>query len=98
MKVGGMKVKAKALGVILDVSGSMKEKLPEVKREIRRAFRQAKTVDVEGCRLDWNSPDESVDRKVRLKGSADSVIEAVEMLVIDGRVDALYWFSDLQDG
>jgi hypothetical protein len=98
MKVGGMKVQAKALGVILDVSGSMKEKLPEVKREIRRAFRQAKTVDVEGCRLDWNAPDESEDRKVRLKSSADSVIEAVEMLVIDGRVDALYWFSDLQDG
>jgi hypothetical protein len=98
MKVGGMKVQAKVLGVILDVSGSMKEKLPEVKREIRRAFRQAKTVDVEGCRLDWNAPDESEDRKVRLKGSADSVIEAVEMLVIDGRIDALYWFSDLQDG
>lgn len=98
MQVGGMKVQAKALGVILDVSGSMKEKLPEVKREIRRAFRQAKTVDVEGCRLDWNAPDESEDRKIRLKGSADSVIEAVEMLVIDGRVDALYWFSDLQDG
>jgi hypothetical protein len=98
MKVGGMKVQAKALGVILDVSGSMKEKLPEVKREIRRAFRQAKTVDVEGCRLDWSAPDESEDRKVRLKGSADSVIEAVEMLVIDGRVDAIYWFSDLQDG
>ena len=98
MKVGGMKVQAKSLGVILDVSGSMKEKLPEVKREIRRAFRQAKTVDVEGCRLDWNSPNKSEDRKIRLKGSADSVIEAVEMLVIDGRVDALYWFSDLQDG
>jgi hypothetical protein len=98
MKVGDMTVKAMRLGVVLDVSGSMKEKLPEVKREVRRAFRQAKTVDVEGCRLDWKPSPESEDRKVRLKSSAGSVIEAVEMLVIDGKVDAIYWFSDLQDG
>jgi hypothetical protein len=98
MKVGDMTVKAMRLGVILDVSGSMKEKLPEVKREVRRAFRQAKTVDVEGCRLHWKPSAESEDRKVRLKSSAGSVIEAVEMLVIDGKVDAIYWFSDLQDG
>jgi len=98
MKVGGMEVRAMRLGVILDVSGSMQEKLPEVKREVRRAFRLAKTVDVEGCRLDWKAPAESEVHRVRLKDKADSVIEAVEMLVVDGKVDALYWFSDLQDG
>lgn len=69
-----------------------------MKREVRQAFRLAKTVDVEGCRLDWNAPGEAEDRRVRLRSTADSVIEAVEMLVVEGRVDALYWFSDLQDG
>ncbi len=98
MKVGKITVKSMRLGVVLDVSGSMTEELPEVKRELRRAFRQAKTVDVEGCRLDWKPGSDSGDRKVRLKSNADSVIEAIEMLVVDAKVDAIFWFSDLQDG
>lgn len=98
MKVGKITVKAKALGVVLDVSGSMQEKLPEVKKELRRAFHSAKIVEVEGCGLHWNKPEEPPKEKVRLRSSADSVLEAVEMLVVDGKVDALYWFSDLQDG
>lgn len=98
MKVGKIAVKAMRLGVILDVSGSMEEELPGVKREIRKAFRQAETVEVEGCRLDWREAAGAEDQKVKLKKNADSVIEAVEMLVVDGKVDAIYWFSDLQDG
>lgn len=98
MKVGRISVKAMRLGVILDVSGSMEEELPGVKREVRKAFRQAKTVEVEGCRLDWREPAGGGGGKVNLQKSAGSVIEAVEMLVVDGKVDAIYWFSDLQDG
>ncbi len=97
MKVGTMVVKSQRLGVILDVSGSMEEELPAVRQELRRAFAQAKTVKVEGCGLDWNGPTESREGRIRLRSSADSVLEAVEMLVVDGRVDAIYWFSDLQD-
>jgi len=98
MKVGKITVKAMKLGVILDVSGSMEEELPAVKREVRRAFRQAETVEVVGCRLDGRKSADDEDRKVKLRRTADTVIEAVEMLVVDGKVDALYWFSDLQDG
>ena len=101
MKVGKITVKAKTLGLILDVSGSMEEELPKVKREVRRAFKDAKTVEVVGCRVDWTEPTDADDdekRDPKLKKEAKSVIEAVEMLVGDGRVDALYWFSDLQDG
>lgn len=29
--------------------------------------------------------------------NADSVVEAVEILVAAGKVDAIFWFSDLQD-
>lgn len=100
MKVGKITVKAKTLGLILDVSGSMESHLPKVKREVRKAFKDAKTVEVEGCQLDWREPsaeERDGDREIKLKKEANSVIEAVEMLVGDGRVDAIYWFSDLQD-
>lgn len=98
MMVGKIAVKSQRLGVVLDVSGSMEEELPEVKRELRRAFKQAKTVEVVGCRLDWNPGNDSGERRVRLRSKADTVIEAIEMLVVDGKADAIFWFSDLQDG
>jgi hypothetical protein len=101
MKIGKITVKAKTLGLILDVSGSMESHLPKVKREVRKAFKDAKTVEVEGCRLDWTEPaalEGDEKRQIKLKSEARSVIEAVEMLVGDGRADAIYWFSDLQDG
>lgn len=98
MKIGRMEVRSMRLGVILDVSGSMQSLLPEVKREIRKGFSSAEIVNVEGCRLDWRPVEgEELDR-VKLKREAKSVIEAVEMLVVAGKVDAIYWFSDLQDG
>ena len=53
---------------------------------------------MEGCRLDWAPQPESDPPKVRLSREADSVIAAVEMLIVAGKVDAIYWFSDLQDG
>lgn len=100
MKVGKITVKAKTLGLVLDVSGSMESHLPKVKREVRKAFKDAKTVEVEGCQLDWREPtaeEPDEDREIKLKKEAKSVIEAIEMLVGDGRADAIYWFSDLQD-
>lgn len=100
MKVGKITVKAKTLGLILDVSGSMESHLPKVKREVRKAFKDAKTVEVEGCQLDWREPpaeERDEKREIKLKKEAKSVIEAIEMLVGDGRADAIYWFSDLQD-
>ena len=97
MRVGKINVKSMRLGVILDVSGSMESHLPGVKREVRKAFRDAKTVDVEGCSLVGTKTDEEEEQKVRLKSTANTVLDAAEMLVLDGKVDALYWFSDLQD-
>ena len=100
MKVGKITVRAKTLGLVLDVSGSMESHLPKVKREVRKAFKDAKTVEVEGCQLDWREPaaeERDEDREIKLKKEAKSVIEAIEMLVGDGRADAIYWFSDLQD-
>lgn len=99
MKIGKVAVKSNRLGVILDVSGSMEEHLRVVRRDIRTAFRSAETVEVEGCRLDAHAKKEGEELPpVKLKSKADSVIEAVEMLVVHRKIDALYWFSDLQDG
>ncbi len=98
MKVGKLTVKARRLGVVLDISGSMQVHLPGVKKELRRTFSQAKIVEVEGCGLHWNRSSAPEKQEVRLRSSADSVVEAVEMLVADAKVDAIYWFSDLQDG
>lgn len=98
MKIGRMEVRSMRLGVILDVSGSMQSLLPEVKREIRKGFSSAEIVNVEGCRLDWRPVEGEQSDRVKLKREARSVIEAVEMLVVAGKVDAIYWFSDLQDG
>jgi hypothetical protein len=99
-KIGKLAVKALRLGVVLDTSGSMQDDLPKVKREIRRGFRDAETVEVVGCHLRLAgallNPDAS--RKIKLRREAESVLEAIEMLVVEGRVDAIYWFSDLQDG
>jgi hypothetical protein len=98
--IGKLSVKARRLGVVLDTSGSMEDDLPKVKREIRRGFRDAKTVDVKGChlRLLGTQLNPDPDRKIKLRSEAFTVLEAIEMLVVEGHVDAIYWFSDLQDG
>lgn len=99
-KIGKIAVKAQRLGVVLDTSGSMQDDLPKVKREIRRGFRDAETVEVVGChlRLAGALLDQDANRKIKLRREAGSVLEAIEMLVVDGKVDAIYWFSDLLDG
>ncbi len=99
MRIGRIEVRSMRLGVILDVSGSMESLLPEVKREIRKGFSSAEIVNVEGCRLDWRPVEgEEPPDRIKVKREARTVIEAVEMLVLGAKVDAIYWFSDLQDG
>ena len=98
--IGGMRVKARRLGVILDTSGSMNEEIKAVRKEIRRAFSQASVVEVTGCRLDWDGENPHFDaKKSKLKyaTTAKTVTEAAEMLIVDRRVDAIFWFSDLND-
>ena len=100
--IGGMKIKARRLGVVLDVSGSMDRQIRAVRREIRKNFSTATVVEVVGCSLDWREGDPSFVLKkgkdrIRFKRDADSVVEAVEMLIAALNVDAIFWFSDLMD-
>lgn len=99
--IGGIQVKAARLGVVLDVSGSMDDDLPKVRRELRKEFKIASIVEVKGCSLRW-SGDPAFDvaggrGKARFRTRADHVLEAIEMLVAAKRCDAIFWFSDLQD-
>jgi hypothetical protein len=100
--IGGMNIKARRLGVVLDVSGSMNEEIMEVRKEIRRDFSRAVVVEVVGCRLDWSGEDPSFDpgdsqNAPPLGKHAESVNGAVQMLIARARVDAIFWFSDLND-
>lgn len=101
VQVGSMAVKAARLGVVLDVSGSMTEKLPKVRKELRKQFKAASVVEVKGCSLSWDgkiSFDLEQSRKfAKSKSRADTVLEAIEILIAADRVDAIFWYSDLQD-
>jgi len=102
--IGGMNVRSRRLGVILDVSASMSEQIKAVRKELRKSFSRAVIVEVAGCRLDYDTDDEDAKEifdpsksKIEMKQKAGTVTEAVEMLVVRHRADAVYWFSDLND-
>lgn len=100
--IGGMKIKSRRLGVVLDVSGSMDRQIRAVRVELRKSFSTARVVEVVGCSLDWNKEDPGFDLQkakmgARFKKNADSVVEAVEILITSANVDAIFWFSDLMD-
>lgn len=98
--IGGMRVRSQRLGVVLDVSGSMSEQIKAVRRELRQSFTRATIVEVSGCRLDYDGevPQFELSKsKIELEKEAKSVNEAIEMLIVKHRADAIYWFSDLND-
>jgi len=98
--IGGMNVRSRRLGVVLDVSASMSEQIKAVRKELRKSFSRAVIVEVSGCRVDYDADGEVFDpskSKITLEKKAKSVVEGVEMLIVKHRADAIYWFSDLND-
>ncbi|NNE90324.1 MAG: hypothetical protein HKN23_01630 [Verrucomicrobiales bacterium] len=81
-KIQGMTVKAEKLGVVLDVSGSMSSYLEELRKDIKKEFEDAAFREAGGCRLD----------------NAGPVIGAMQDLIVNEKVDAIFWFCDLNDG
>ena len=56
MKLFGVEVQAKKLGVLVDISGSMQAYIPAVMAEIFKSFPDADVVFMNGCGLeDWNT-------------------------------------------
>ncbi|NBR96942.1 MAG: hypothetical protein EBT48_04995 [Verrucomicrobia bacterium] len=56
MKLFGVEVQAKKLGVLVDISGSMQSYIPAVMEEVFKSFPDADVVFMNGCGLeDWNT-------------------------------------------
>ena len=81
-EIGGIVVQCNTLGVLLDVSPSMRKYLPELRREISRHFSDAKYREEQNCILDQKHT-----------GNLRNLKELIEQESCDG----VYWFSDFQD-
>jgi len=81
--VGGLKIESRRLGVVLDISQSMEPFLPAVRQEIAAAFSDAPVKEIVGCFLNQRE--------------GYSIVDAIEHLVTKEKVDAVYWFTDLED-
>jgi hypothetical protein len=108
----GTQVVANKLGVVLDVSGSMKNILPEVAREIQKTFPEAVVYFALGCefrgkpRGGGKRPKEdllAVAKEVGFKNAKVTDVfhamdEAIIAVLENGGVDAVWAFADYHDG
>jgi hypothetical protein len=95
-RIGSLFIRARRLGVILDDSPSMTPFLPELRSEIRKNFRGSVFREVTGCFLGETKGDKPGPQLFYYDPAA--VMRAIRELVEDRKVDALFWFCDLQDG
>ncbi len=80
--IGGISVDAERLGVVVDNSGSMKPYLEELRKDINRKFKdRADYAEANGCSINMSSP----------------AFKALKEMAEGGKVDAIFWFSDLND-
>jgi len=96
--IGAMGIDAKRLGIILDISSSMNDELPLVRHEIYQKFPDAIIIEVRGCALDYSAGDDVLNKRFGTRKFVSiSTLNAIELLIDASRIDAVYWFSDLQD-
>ncbi len=95
MAIGGMMIRSKKLGVVLDTSPSMTPYLPELRAEIRQNFRGSIFKEIKGCTLAATNGRDSTSIVTFYDPAA--VMMGIKELVTEHRIDALYWFCDLQD-
>ena len=100
-KIGKMPVKAERLGVILDVSNSMQSAITKCKVDIDRGFPDSPVATVEGCSVNrFPEPSQAGGPHtsfIRASSTDSSTVAAIQSLVINDKVDAIFWFSDLAD-
>ena len=93
--IGGMMIRSKKLGVVLDSSPSMTPYLPALRAEIRRNFRGSIFREIKGCTLAATNGRDNTSIVTFYDPAA--VMMGIKELVTEHRIDALYWFCDLQD-
>ncbi len=98
--IGNLTVSSSNLGVVLDVSGSMTDFIPDLKEEIAETFSDANYREVGNCALlgkwfyDTSTP---INTGKTAPWTCNEGMLRIEDLVVIGGVDALYWFCDLRD-
>lgn len=91
-KIRGMSLNAERLGVVLDVSQSMKEALPGIRAELKEKLPRNPVLHVDGGKLVKPEPRAQVE-----KGFAPEPVTAVIALAEQADVDAVLWISDMAD-
>jgi hypothetical protein len=87
-EIAGMNVQAGSLGVILDVSPSMKQYLPALRRQITSSFPDAEYVEVNGC---------GIFQRGKITYLSQDKSEAFHQLIERSQHDTIFWFSDFID-
>ena len=95
MAIGGMMVRSKKLGVVLDSSPSMTPHLPALRAEIRRNFRGSVFKEIKGCTLAATNGRDAT--AIVTFYDPVAVMVGIKELVTEHKIDALYWFCDLHD-
>lgn len=86
----GVEIQASKLGVVLDVSNSIKPYVPSLRKEIEKNFEDAVVKEVFGCFFTLKDPTHAT---LPIKSVYPHMVDLIKK---DG-CDAIYWFSDLQD-
>ena len=91
-KILGMEVQANRLGVVLDISESMKRSLPDIREALRQHLPRTPVLHVDGCGLERPDP-----RPRIVNGEAPDTVSAVALLGEHAGVTAVLWISDMGD-
>lgn len=94
-QVGNTYLVSANLGVVLDVSGSMKPHIEKLKVEISKTFSGPRYREVVGCNLRGS---QLWEYEVSRRGSSKpDTLTVIEELIVVHKVDTIFWFCDLKD-
>ncbi|MCG8599469.1 MAG: hypothetical protein MI807_04950 [Verrucomicrobiales bacterium] len=88
----GVEVRAEHLGIVLDISESMKPALPAVRADLAAKVPRNPVVHVDGCRLEKPDPGATIQN-----GLASETVTAMIALAEKAEVDTVLWISDQGD-
>ena len=88
--IEGIYIYSENLGVLLDISGSMKKHLYRLRKQIEETFTSPQYQEIIGCSLTFVGTS-------NLGTTKGVTIRAIEKLLITYGADTIYWFCDLQD-
>ena len=88
----GLAIQSDRLGVVLDISESMKGELPALRDALKKQLPRTPVVHVDGCKIEKPEP-----RAQMINGVAPDPVTAVATLGELAKVDAVLWLCDMGD-